>query len=737
MKDSWKPLAKLLVDLGQLKTLPDVEAYSDSPDGFILSLELKGYLKEKAALLALASKLNLELYDLSDPLIRASLMKNEFINKAGPKLCWKYMAIPIAKKADAVEVAVSNPLDIDAQRAFEFALSQKVVLALAEEGAIKCLIRESFPDSTQEGEIPTPQTGRKVLGIGAKDYNVQGKGAAAAPVAMLIDKILSASVASNASDIHFEPMQYSMDVRFRIDGKMQLHTELPQALQSYVSSRLKILAGMDISERRKSQDGRFRIEVSGEKVDVRASLVPTAFGEKVVLRLLRMVADELTFADLGFSKELQKLLTKALELQGRMLLVTGPTGSGKTTTLYTALRQLKDGTSNIVTVEDPIEYRIHGINQIQINEAKNVTFPTSLRSILRQDPDVIMIGEIRDTETALIGVQAAQTGHKVLSTLHTNDAPSAITRLINLGISPYLLSTSLIGILAQRLVRKICSNCCKAVAPESIDAEEKEELESFGINLTLLKHGEGCEKCSQSGFQGRIGIYSYIDVNDTVADLISRGASNNKITEEAQKHGYLSLAMAALQRVNDGITTYEEALPYLREESKLGKDTTVLISESEIRELSNIVEKGEPSPAVSKKQPSSESELDKDGKIRKQRVLLVEDDKHLALIWSTVLKRAMYDLQHAVNGRDALDKVFDFAPEIIVCDLQMPVMGGREFVLNLRNNKRTKDIPVIILTSSDTADNEVDMLGLGVVDFISKDSAAEVVVARVRRVLNG
>jgi general secretion pathway protein E len=377
-----------------------------------------------------------------------------------------------------------------------------------------------------------------------------------APVIRLLNAILFQAVKERASDIHIEPYERSLEVRFRIDGILRLRLEPPKLLQEALISRVKIMASLNIAEKRLPQDGRFKVLVAGNEVDIRVSLIPTMYGERTVLRLLDRAQGVRTLREIGFADRDEQIMERLISRTSGILLVTGPTGSGKTTTLYAALSGINRQERNLITIEDPIEYQLSGVGQIQVNPRIELTFAAGLRSILRQDPDVIMVGEIRDAETAEIAMQASLTGHLVLSTLHTNDAATAVTRLIDMGIEPFMVASSLTGILAQRLVRTICPHCREAYRPELVLPGLPE----------LLYRGRGCERCFGQGTQGRTGIYELLTIDAELCGMITRRATSGEIKEYAVSRGMRSLRDDGLAKVAAGITTLEEVLRVTQED---------------------------------------------------------------------------------------------------------------------------------------------------------------------------
>jgi type IV pilus assembly protein PilB len=376
-------------------------------------------------------------------------------------------------------------------------------------------------------------------------------------VIKLANHVISSAVREGASDIHVEPDEGSLRIRYRVDGRLIEKLKPPAHMNAALVSRIKIMAGLDISERRLPQDGAIHVKINGRPVDLRVSTLPNKFGEKVVMRIIDNQNVLVSPEQLGFDPETLEKFRQAIQRPHGLLLVTGPTGSGKSTTLYSALSAINTPDVNICTVEDPIEFNLVGINQFQVNEKIGFTFPATLRSLLRQDPDVIMLGEIRDNETARIAIQAALTGHMVFSTLHTNDAPGAITRLYNLGVEPYLISASLEGVLAQRLVRKLCSNCAAPTAPSPAIVKAAEKL---GQSLDTIFVGKGCAKCRNSGFSGRTGIYEMLLPNDEIRDAITAGATLNQLRHLARQAGMKTLLEDGFAKVRAGRTTVEEVL---------------------------------------------------------------------------------------------------------------------------------------------------------------------------------
>jgi type IV pilus assembly protein PilB len=376
-----------------------------------------------------------------------------------------------------------------------------------------------------------------------------------APVIQLVNLIVHDAIRMRASDIHVEPYEKELRLRYRIDGVLHEMKAPPKKFQNAIISRIKIMSDLDIAERRLPQDGRFKITLNGRGIDFRVSSCPTVFGEKIVIRILDRGNLMLNLGDLGMDPEVLAGFEREIRAPWGMILVTGPTGSGKSTTLYSALNTINDPRKNIMTIEDPVEYQLHGINQVQVHPDIGLTFAEGLRSFLRQDPDIIMVGEIRDKETAEVAVKAALTGHLVLSTLHTNDAPSSINRLTNMGVEAFLVTASVNLIVAQRLVRRICENCKQSYEPP------RELLNTLRLEEgTMFSRGTGCERCLNSGYRGRVALYELLHLSDNMRDKIIEGISSSQLKRIAIEEGMITLRRAGLQKVAQGVTTIDEVL---------------------------------------------------------------------------------------------------------------------------------------------------------------------------------
>ena len=525
-----------------------------------------GYASEELALQLLADYFELPFVDLDSYLI-----DEKVVHLIPEEMARRHTLIPLFKIGETLTVATVNPLNILALDEVKNRVKTDVELAISTEKKIKRAIDQHYGATHSDlentlqqylrGGMAGPSTGPaeykkthdlvlKELPMGRVDD---------VPAARMFDLVMIQAIRDRASDIHLEPDEMALRVRFRIDGFLYESLSLPKQIHPPLTSRIKILAEMDIAETRLPQDGNFNVKMEKRGFEIRVSTFPTIYGENVVLRILDQTSPLFNLEDLGFSEDMLNFSKQLIRRPNGILLVTGPTGSGKTTTLYAFLNLINSKTKNIITIEDPVEYRLALIRQTQVNPKAGITFATGLRSILRQDPDVVMIGEIRDRETSEIAHQAALTGHLVFSTLHTNDATEAVTRLMDIGVEPYLISSSMIGVLAQRLVRTICPNC-KASYPgdPNLLSELGDEVSGLGKTLTLYR-GRGCNNCKQSGYRGRTGIFELLNVNEKIKQLISEKATAQVIRETARKTmGMTSLREDGLRKVLKGITTIEE-----------------------------------------------------------------------------------------------------------------------------------------------------------------------------------
>jgi len=520
-------------------------------------------LTEDAVLEALSQQWQLPYRSSLDPKeIETSLSEKVPISFAK-----RYELLPFKRNGKAIQVAASNPLHLGALDDLRLLLGEPIEVVAVPSRVVVSSINYVYERATAGAEqaISDMAEGESLSALAEELAEPEDLLDASdeAPMIRLVNSILFQAVQQRASDIHFEPFEKEIAVRYRIDGVLYNILSPPKRLQSSLISRIKIMAGMNIAEKRLPQDGRIGLKMGGREIDIRVSDVPTAHGERLVLRLLDKTSLLLNLEDIGLSPDGLATMDQLIQMAHGILLVTGPTGSGKTTTLYAALSKINSPDKNIITIEDPIEYQLKGIGQIQVNPKIQLTFANGLRSILRQDPDVIMVGEIRDTETAEIAIQASLTGHLVFSTLHTNDSAGAITRLLDMGIEPFLVSSSVVAIIAQRLVRQICPECRVSYRPT---AEELGKLGLKQIGDRLFYRGKGCAHCINTGYRGRSGIYEILVLDDEIRNLILSKVDSSRIKAKAVSKGMVTLREDGARRIMTGMTTTEEVLRVTQEE---------------------------------------------------------------------------------------------------------------------------------------------------------------------------
>jgi general secretion pathway protein E len=481
----------------------------------------------------------------------------------------RYQVLPVGRDGDAIVLAIADPRSLGAVDDVRLLLRRPIRVVVAPGAAIVDGINRAYDMASGSASDLMDDLDEERLDLVATELEEPRDLLDAddeAPIIRLVNSLLFQAVKDRASDIHIEPFERDLTVRFRIDGVLYDIISPPKRFQPVIASRVKIMAGMNIAEKRLPQDGRIRIRLAGKDVDIRVSTVPTAFGERVVMRLLDRTATLLQLEELGLTGHKLDVVGHLIRQPHGIILVTGPTGSGKTTTLYAALSKINTTDKNIITIEDPIEYQLHGVGQIQVNPKIDLTFASGLRSILRQDPDVIMVGEIRDVETATIAIQAALTGHLVFSTLHTNDSCGAITRLLDMGIEPFLVSSSVIAVMAQRLVRRVCTGCREAYNPSL------EEIRQLGLGAdrfeghTVYRTGPGCPECKRTGYRGRTGIHELLVVDDDVRNLVMKNSDAATIRRAATAKGMSTLREDGADKLGAGVTTADEVLRVTQED---------------------------------------------------------------------------------------------------------------------------------------------------------------------------
>jgi type IV pilus assembly protein PilB len=570
---SYKSLGTLLVDnkvitQEQLDKALDRQREKGGLLGDVL-VEM-GLASEIQVLTALAQQLNIPHLTPNE----VAFIDPEIIRLVPERMARQCMAIPLSLKDNTLTVAMVNPFDIIAIDDLRAITNYKINTAIISKSGVETLLNRFYgtggKDSSLEDvlkDVSETHLELKSELDEEREVNLERlrEQVEEAPIVKLVDYIISNAINERASDIHIEPQEQRLSIRYRIDGVLYDIISPAKALQMAIGSRIKIMSNMDIAERRLPQDGRFTIKQGFREVDLRVSTLPTVFGEKLVMRLLEKGTLSLDMDSLGFGDDQLDLFRKHIQNPHGMVLLTGPTGSGKTTTLYSALTEIKSSRTNIVTVEDPVEYQMKGIYQVQANPKIGLTFANGLRYILRQDPDIIMVGEIRDMETAEMAIRSALTGHLVFSTLHTNDAVGTILRLINMGVEPYLVCSSLSLAVAQRLVRKVCPHCKESYEPS------KELLRNLGMDgkaqeKLRFSQGKGCHRCKDTGYYGRTAICEMLEIKTLVRNAILNGADIERIRQVSLEQGMTTLRERGLQKVSDGITTPEEVLRVTIEE---------------------------------------------------------------------------------------------------------------------------------------------------------------------------
>ena len=542
-------IGELLIRKGKItkgemeRALAHMETVAQGLGEILVSL---GFISELDLVETLAEQVGVEVYK-ADPV-------DEFLPLEISKLFHREHPFAMLKRADRLIMVVNNPLDGDVLSTAELLFLDQFEVQVATESVMRAVVHEHYGLSMDEGVEDEGLGGREESDIDKlKDM------ASEAPVIKYVNNLIDTAVKRRASDIHMEPFDEGFYIRLRIDGILHEYEITPKAMQAAIVSRTKLLAALDIAERRLPQDGKISIRISGKELDLRVSTMPTVYGEGVVIRILEKGNIILDMNQLGMQPDMEKSFKKMITIPDGIILVTGPTGSGKTTTLYCALNHINSGTNKIITLEDPVEYQLRGINQIQVRPEIKLTFSKGLRSIVRQDPDVIMVGEIRDLETAEIAVQSSLTGHLVFSTLHTNDAISAVARMIDMGVERFLISSSLRAILAQRLVRCICKECKfpRGMISEFVALRPNDE------DFTMYR-GRGCEACSGTGFTGRIGVYEFLVISDALGKGISQGLDLLDLRRIADNEGFFTMYSDGLAKVKAGITSYSEVMRVTR-----------------------------------------------------------------------------------------------------------------------------------------------------------------------------
>lgn len=661
------------------------------------------------------------------------------------QLVRKYRVLPLAISDSILDIATADPHDLDCERTLAFALGRTVRMSLASPAQIATRLEAVYrPQDVLE----------KILENVAGDYDIESiqesvdeadmeLGAPRGqerPVIQLVDRIVAEGIASRASDIHLDPEEGGVAVRYRIDGVLRQVMVLPKAAGVPLVSRVKIMAQLDIADRLRPQDGRARVAVSGNRVDLRVSTLPASQGEKVVIRILDQRATVLSLENLGLNPDELERIKLLLDTREGIILVTGPTGSGKTTTLYSMLRSIQARGVNIVTVEDPVEYRLAGVVQVQVNEKAGLTFPAALRSILRQDPDVILVGEVRDKETAGITVQASLTGHLVLSTLHTIDAASSVTRLVDIGVETYKIAAALKGVLAQRLVRRLCPHCREL----QVGAVPDRLRTWFAQGVTLYR-AVGCSECSQAGYRGRLALTEVLVMTPELERRIAANEPADRIADAAREGGMRGLWESGVSHVRNGSSSIDELLRVLEMPSDQSGRASVAMARRTSLDggTVDLLPAGGP-PAVKtlhtrpQRFEGDSFQLLDEGKSangRLKKVLLVEDEDALRRVMKDLLEREGFTVFEAADGVIALDEIDRAGPDIVVLDLNLPRLDGYGVLSHLRSRPATANLPVIVLTAKGDEDSEVRVFEYGASDYLMKPFRPRALSARLHALL--
>lgn len=546
-----KKLGKMLMDENMITNMDlekalQIQKSSGKKLGKVLVEE--GFVDEDTIMDVLRLQLGIEYIDLNMEQIDYEL--SEALSET---IARNHILIPIKSTENSIHIALSDPLNIFAIEDVAIYTGKQVKVVLAKEDAISKKLDILY--SKKEAIRAAETLDREMQIFSDANSHLEDEDENSAPIIKIVNSLFEQAINSKASDIHIEPYESIVRVRYRLDGILQEYVSLKITLLAPIVARVKILSNMDISEKRVPQDGRISYDYYNDKFDMRVSTLPTVFGEKIVIRIQDTKGYLKNKTEIGFTSKDMEDFDKIISAPNGIVLVSGPTGSGKTTTLYTILSELNSESRNIITVEDPVESKIHGINQVQVHNKAKLTFANALRSILRQDPDIIMVGEIRDNETAEIAVRAAITGHLVLSTIHTNDSPTTISRLIDMGIEEFLLGSSLVGVISQRLVREICKECKEEYIPSEY------EIKSMKLDSEkeyVFYKGRGCKQCNETGYKGRTGIYEIMLINDVIKDIIFNKGSSKDIERAAKNEGMVTLSEGCAERVIKGETTYEE-----------------------------------------------------------------------------------------------------------------------------------------------------------------------------------
>ena len=713
--DQW--LAPVLQEAGVLLGV-QVEELRRGDDGTIWErIGARGYATEEKILDVLVSRFKVQRADLGAADPRAVTLLPESVAR-------KHQVFPLAADDRTITLATANPHDLELEETLRFVTGRRVTLKVASPRAIAERIDETYQPERAINRLLDGLNEPDIETIDELELGAPRDPALDAPMARLVDAMIADGVREGASDIHAEPLVDGTSVRYRIDGVLKEVMRLPGSAGPSLVRRVKILAKMDVTDPLHPHDGRAGVRVDGKVIDLRIATVPVARrGEKVVIRILDQTNLRANIPDLSLPVQEEGIFRNFLGSREGMVLVTGPTGSGKTTTLYAVVNELKTGKVNIITVEDPVEYDIPGISQLQVSEAQGFTFATALRSVLRQDPDILLVGEIRDAETAAIAIQAGLSGHLVLSTLHTNDAPSAVVRLRDLGLDGFKIASVLKGVVAQRLVRKLCLACSVPITIEDLPAEARPPEGT----AAKPRKAVGCKACGGTGFRGRAAVMEIMPVDTNVAHLIEAGALPDQLGAASRPLGMRTLWESGLDRVWQGMTSLDEVVRVLGERSEEDEEESRTAAAAAITAATAAAPATPAVPAAVRAAVAAEHS-------GKPRILIADDDPQMRRLVRSILERDGYEVTEAADGLDALDQVEGKSFDLMVLDVDMPRLDGLGVLEELRARVATSGVPVIVLTAR-TDDTEARVLDLGAQDFLTKPVQAQSLQARVKAVL--
>ena len=712
--DGW--LARPLVEAGLVTPAQLAVAREAADESLWKGCLDRGWTTSAAIMGAVGAAFKVPVADLATADIRLTPLLPEPVAR-------RYQVVALSADSGKITLATSDPRDLNVENELRFLTGRDVAFAIAAPEQIAERLDELYrPEASVERLLGGLEDSEVDTDLEVAEVQQARDPALEAPVAKLVGALLAEAVRDHASDIHFDPEESGLVVRYRVDGVLREVMRLPSSAGAAAVRRVKVLAKLDVANPLITQDGRAAIRVDGKVIDLRVATAPVARrGEKSVIRILDGSSLKTRLTDLGLADFELASIERLLGHREGMVLATGPTGSGKTTTLYAAVNHLKTGKVNIVTVEDPVEYELPGISQIQVNESQGLSFAGVLRSVLRQDPDIVLVGEIRDLETATTAVQAGLTGHLVLSTLHTNDAPSAVVRLRDLGLEGYKIAGVLKGVIAQRLVRRLCDQCAVPVGVEILPVGV---IPPAGRALSL-RRAVGCKACGGNGYRGRLAIQEVMTVDEGLARLIGEGASPPAVTSAARRSGMRTLWESGLERVWAGLTTVEELIRVLGDRS--GQDPATATATSTIPTLEV------PVPvrvrAISGAPTDGAAAAPGTG----ARILVADDDEQMRRLLKMVLEREGYVVEEARDGLDALERIETHPPDLILLDVDMPRLDGFGVLEELRARVNTAALPVVMLTGR--VESEGDALDLGAQDFLAKPVQPSALKARVRAVL--